>query len=80
MSNYLRLYTKGGIYFFTLVTFERQPLLCEENALMRIKAAFHYAMKKYPFRINGLVILPDHLHCIFGNSQKMIMIFQPVGT
>jgi len=65
MSDYRRLYAKGGTYFSTLVTHERRPLLCEEKALIRLKAAFRYAMKKYPFRISGLVILPDHLHCIW---------------
>jgi len=65
MSNYHRLYSKGGIYFFTLVTSERKPLLCEAKALSRLKTAFHYSIKKYPFRIRGLVILPDHIHCIW---------------
>lgn len=65
MSNYHRLYANGGTYFFTLVTHERRPILCEEKSLIRLKAAFRYAMKKYPFHINGLVILPDHIHCIW---------------
>jgi putative transposase len=65
MSDYRRLYVKGGVYFFTLVTHERRPLLCEEKALVRLKAAFRYSIKKYPFRINGLVILPDHIHSIW---------------
>ena len=39
MSNYRRLLVKGGTYFFTVVTYQRQPLLCEEHALSRLKAA-----------------------------------------
>ncbi len=65
MSNYNRLYVEGGVYFFTLVTYQRKPLLCEKHILARLKAAFRYTIKKYPFRIIGLVILPDHLHCIW---------------
>jgi len=65
MSDYRRLYVNGGIYFFTLVTHGRKPILCEEQALTRLKAAFRYAMKKRPFHIHGLVILPDHIHCIW---------------
>ncbi len=64
MSEYRRFYIKGGSYFFTLVTNGRRPILCSEPAIGRLKAAFHYTYKKYPFRIVGLVILPDHLHCI----------------
>lgn len=65
MSDYRRLYVNGGIYFFTLVTHGRRPLLCEEQTLMHLKTAFRYSMKKYPFRMSGLVILPDHIHCIW---------------
>ena len=65
MSEYHRLFVKGGTYFFTVVTYNRQPLLCEQPALIRLKAAFRYVMDKHPYRIDGLVILPDHLHCIW---------------
>ena len=65
MSEYHRLFVKGGTYFFTVVTYERQPLLCDEPALSRLKAAFRYVRDKHPYRMNGLVILPDHLHCIW---------------
>ena len=65
MSNYSRLFVKGGTYFFTLVTHNRQQFLCEESSITRLKAAFHYAKNKYPFQIIALVILPDHLHCVW---------------
>ena len=53
MSNYRRLLLKGGTYFFTVVTYKRQPLLCEEHALSRLKAAFRYVMKTHPYRMGG---------------------------
>ena len=65
MSNYRRLLVKGGTYFFTVVTYKRQPLLCEEHALNRLKAAFRYVMKTHPYQMVGLVVLPDHLHCVW---------------
>jgi len=65
MSEYHRLFVKGGTYFFTIVTYNRQPLLCEKPALIRLKAAFRYVMSKHPYRMDGLVIMPDHLHCIW---------------
>ena len=64
MSDYRRLYVEGGMYFFTLVTHQRKHLLCQGPAIERIKSAFHYTAKKHLFHIRGLVILPDHLHCI----------------
>ena len=65
MSNYHRLFIKGGTYFFTLVTHDRQPFLSKESTLRRLKTSFRYAMNKHPFLINGMVILPDHIHCIW---------------
>ena len=65
MSDYRRLYIKGGIYFFTVVTYDRKPILSDEIALKRLKASFRYTLQKHPFKIKGLVILPDHLHCIW---------------
>ncbi len=54
-----------ALYFFTLVTYKRQPILCEEPALIRLKSAFRYVKNKHPYRMHALVILPDHLHCIW---------------
>ncbi len=69
MSNYHRVYINGGTYFFTLVTHDRKPLLCNNKAIRRLRSAFQYVIKKYPFCIKGIVILPDHLHCIWSLPQ-----------
>jgi putative transposase len=88
MSNYHRIFIPGGIYFFTVVTHQRQPLLSKEIALNRLKAAFRYTINKHPFKIKALVILPDHLHCIwqlpendtnFSGRWKMIKHFFSIG-
>jgi putative transposase len=65
MSNYRRLYIEGATYFFTLVTHERKPILCEEASITRLKQSFEYVKEKHPFTMLALVILPDHLHCIW---------------
>ena len=65
MANYRRVYQSGGCYFFTVVTYKRQPLLSSEVAIARLRQSFLYARKKLPFEIDSIVILPDHLHCIW---------------
>ena len=70
MSNYHRLFVKGGTYFFTVVTYKRQPILCEEHALNRLKAAFRYVMKTHPYRMDGLVVLPDHRNSRHGGRSR----------
>lgn len=63
MSNYRRLYQRGGCYFFTVVTYKRAPILI--NYVDRLRESFRYAIDKLPFTIDAIVIMPDHLHCIW---------------
>lgn len=60
--NYKRIYADGYSYFLTMVTHRRKPLLVEHIALLRY--AFALSKKKYVYRIDAIVILPDHLHMI----------------
>ena len=65
MTNYRRVKIEGGTYFFTQVTHERQPWLCTEIARSLLRSAFIKVRKKYPFAIDAIVLLPDHVHCIW---------------
>jgi putative transposase len=63
MSNYHRCRIPGGSYFFTVVTAGRRPILLEHIAELR--RAFQRVRKLHPYRTDAIVILPDHLHCIW---------------
>jgi putative transposase len=63
MTTYRRLYTPGGQYFFTVVTHQRRPILVAN--IERLRAAFHHVMTVRPFKVVAMVVLPDHLHCIW---------------
>ena len=65
---YRRYYQPGGAYFFTVVTENRQSLLVEH--IERLRAAFRHGMKRYPFIIEGIVVLPDHLHTLWRLPDK----------
>ena len=65
MSDYRRADEQGGCYFFTLVTYNRKPMLTESPNLERLKESFAHVAAKRPFATDGIVILPDHLHCIW---------------
>ncbi|MGO8754265.1 MAG: REP-associated tyrosine transposase [Gallionellaceae bacterium] len=65
MSEYRRAFLAGGCYFFTVVTHERRPWLTGESAIERLRQAFRRVMEDRPFAIEAIVILPDHLHCIW---------------
>ena len=62
---YRRVFVPGGCYFFTVVTNKRQPIFAHIDAIDLLKNAFQWTKKRYPFTIEALVILPDHLHSIW---------------
>ena len=61
---YRRNQKPGACYFFTLVTYQRQPLLTQTN-IDRLRLAFKREIQKRPFNIDAIVILPDHLHTLW---------------
>jgi len=64
MSNYRRNKLKGGTFFFTVNLLERnKSLLVDHIDLLR--HAIRLTLKKKPFFIDGWVVLPDHMHCIW---------------
>ncbi|MEM7019792.1 MAG: transposase [Pseudomonadota bacterium] len=68
MSNYRRLRVLGGSYFFTVnLANRRQKLLTQNIDILR--KGFRKVRKAHPFHIDAIVILPDHLHCIWTLSE-----------
>ena len=65
MSNYRRVYVPGGVYFFTLVTYRRQPIFFDDLRVETLRGALRSVMAQKPFIIDAIVVLPDHLHCIW---------------
>ena len=64
VSNYRRVYS-GTTWFFTVVTYQRRPILVGAFARDAFRAAILDCRRRYPFRIDAWVLLPDHLHAIW---------------
>ncbi|HEY6093998.1 MAG TPA: transposase [Gallionellaceae bacterium] len=62
---YRRAFVPGASYFFTVVTEQRRPILVSPATIATLRAAFRNVQEARPFQINAIVILPDHLHCIW---------------
>lgn len=62
---YRRARTPGGTYFFTVVTHRRQRFLCEPENVVLLKAVFRSVMAAHPFLVDAMVVLPDHIHCLW---------------
>jgi len=65
MSHYRRATTKGSSYFFTVVAYKRQPILCDEAIRNALRNAIEKVRVDRPFVIDAWVLLPDHLHCVW---------------
>jgi len=64
MPNYRRVFVPGGTWFFTVNLFDRRERLLTEN-IYALRHAIFDAKRKRPFRIDAMVVLPDHLHAIW---------------
>ena len=65
MRTYLRNRTPAGLYFFTVNLAERHgnTLLTDQVACLR--EAFRSTLTSHPGVMEAVVILPDHLHCLW---------------
>jgi len=59
---YRRIFADGYSYYLTLVTHRRKPILIEHIELLRY--AFKLSKEKYHYKIDAIVVLPDHIHMI----------------
>jgi len=64
MPNYRQANIKGAAYFFTVMTYRRQNLLCNENVRKALRDGIRNTQTTHPFTIDVWVLLYDRLHCI----------------
>ena len=64
--SYRRAKTPGATYFFTVVTYNRQPLFHDPANVQLLRDAFRHIKQRHPFAIDAIVILPDHLHALWS--------------
>ena len=62
---YRRAWTKGGSFFFTVVTANRRPIFASVEAVEVLRSAFRAVRSRYPFEVDAMVVMPDHIHCIW---------------
>jgi putative transposase len=63
MVAYRRNFVPGGTYFFTVVLEDRRSSVLIDK-IDALRLAFRAARRERPFKIDGIVILPDHLHAV----------------
>ncbi len=64
MPNYRRAWVPGGTYFFTVNLLERRQTLLLDR-VDALRWAFRTARAARSFDVIALVVLPDHVHCVW---------------
>ena len=65
MPDYRRAFVPGGTFFFTVVTYRRQPSLVNADARVALHDAPTRCRAARPFVVDAWVLLPDHLLAVW---------------
>ncbi|MEQ1583225.1 MAG: hypothetical protein ABL875_04070 [Candidatus Nitrotoga sp.] len=78
MSRYRRAKTAGSSYFFTVVAYRRQSILCDEAIRNALRASIETVRVARPFvTMHGYCCLTIYIAC--GHYLTVMPIFPPVG-
>lgn len=65
MRTYIRAQQPGGYYFFTVNLAERRNNDLLVRHVDALRESFRRVRARHPFEIEAIVILPEHLHCLW---------------
>ena len=65
MSWYRRWRQPGGLFFFTVVSYGRRPILTGDAGRRDLRRAIEETQGERPWEVAAMVLLPDHLHCLW---------------
>jgi len=54
MSGYRRVMAPGGTFFFTVVTFDRKPILTSVLSRQTLRRAWQTVQEKHPFKCDAI--------------------------
>jgi putative transposase len=65
MSDYHRLKVPGTAWFFTVNLADRHGNRLLVDHIDSLREVLRHVRGDHPFRIDAMVVLPEHLHCIW---------------
>ena len=66
MTDYRRARVAGATWFFTVGLAERCGAGLLVERIDALGAAFRAVQARHPFRLDAVMVLPDHLHCVWS--------------
>ena len=73
MPEYRRSRISGGVYFFTVVTYNRIPIFNSSQCRDILKNSWLDTKQRFPFETKAICLLPDHLHCIWQLPEEDVI-------
>jgi putative transposase len=81
MTEYRRARVPGATWFFTVCLAERRGNRLLVDQIERLRTVMGIVHKRHPFKVEAIVVLPDHLHCMWtlptgdsGNGVRWALI------
>ena len=71
MPGYVRWYSEGATYFFTIVTENRAPLFRSESNRDMLRRAIERCREVHSFTVDAMVLLPEHLHVLMTLPKQV---------
>lgn len=65
MRHYIRARRQGATYFFTVNLQQRDGNRMLVERIKELRAAFDKVRREHPFKVNAIVVLPEHLHAMW---------------
>jgi putative transposase len=65
MPNYRRALIAGGCWFFTVNLLQRRRTTLLVDEIDALRQAIRATRDRYPFTIDAMVVLPDHIHAVW---------------
>ena len=65
MTEYRRVRVPGATWFFTVGLAERRGNGLLVESIDTLRSAFRVVRERHPLQMDAVVILPDHLHCVW---------------
>ena len=65
MTDYRRIHVPGACWFFTVALATRRGNDRLVASISLLREAFAFVRRTRPFAIDAIVVLPEHLHCVW---------------
>jgi putative transposase len=78
MANYRRAFVPGGCWFFTANLLDRRSSLLT-NEIEALREATRWTRERYPFHIDAVVVLPDHIRTVWTFATRGLGLFNALA-